>query len=179
MSTFTLDWLRLKCTEILHYWANQLKGTPIFENDHRKINKIKESGDFQPEELLSNINNDTMFGAISNSSVRFDENDSTFLIPQESVDHAVLEADRHEPAFYDVLSFKHPNYDISSSAADKKYMEKVYNVATSGFKEFPVTRKVLKIYEMRQRSEGPDSVDSEYLAPFKQLETKMVSKTLL
>ena len=40
-----------------------------------------------------------MFGAISNSSVRFDENDSTFLIPQESVDHAVLEADRHEPAF--------------------------------------------------------------------------------
>ena len=90
MSTFTL--------------ANQLKGTPILENDHRKINKIKESGDFQLEELLSNINNDTMFGAISNSSVRFDENDSTFLIPQESVDHAVLEADRHEPAFYDVLS---------------------------------------------------------------------------
>ena len=79
--------------------ANQLRGTAIFENDHRKINKIKESGDFQPDELLSNINNDTMFGAISNSSVRFDENDSTFLIPQESVDHAVLEADRHEPAF--------------------------------------------------------------------------------
>ena len=99
--------------------------------------------------------------------MRFDENDSTFLIPQESMDHAVLEADRHEPASYNVLSFKHPNYDISSSAVDKKYMEKVYNVAKGGFKELPITQKVLKIYEMRQRSEGPNTVDSEYLALFR------------
>ena len=54
-------------------------------------------------------------------------------------------------------------------------MEKVYKVATGGFKELPITQEVLKIYEMRQRREGPNSVDSEYLALFKQLETKMVS----
>ena len=99
VSVFTLDWLRLNCTEIFHYLANQLKGTPIFENDHRKIDKNKESGavfndfDFQPDELLSSTHNDTVFGAISNSSVRFDENDAAFLILQESVDHAVLEVD--------------------------------------------------------------------------------------
>ena len=54
---------------------------------------------FQPGELLSSTHNDTVFGAISNSSMRFDKNDATFFISQESVDHAVLEADRHEPVF--------------------------------------------------------------------------------
>ena len=89
MSTFILDGLRLNCMEIFHYLANQLKGTPIFENDHSKIDKNKESGavfndfDFQPDELLSSTHNDKMFGAISNSSVRFDHNDPSFLIPQE------------------------------------------------------------------------------------------------
>ena len=58
VSVFTLDWLHLNCMEIFHYLANQLKGTPIFENDHRKIDKNKESGavfndfNFQPDELL-------------------------------------------------------------------------------------------------------------------------------
>ena len=76
VSAFTLDWLRLNCMEIFHYLSNQLKGTPIFENDHRKIDKNKESGaafndfDFQPDELLSSTHNDTVFEAISNSSVR-------------------------------------------------------------------------------------------------------------
>ena len=116
--------------EIFHYLSNQLKGTLIFENDHRKIDKNKESGtvfndfDFQPDKLLSSTHNDTVYGAISNSSVRFDQHDATFLIPQKSVYHVVLEADRHEHLFYDALSFEHPHYDISSSTPDKEYMEK-------------------------------------------------------
>ena len=81
-----------------------------------------------------------MFGATSNSRRRFDGNDATFLIPQESVDHAVLEAERHEPVFYNALSFEHPHYGISSSAPDKEYMEKFYNIATGGFKEFTMTQ---------------------------------------
>ena len=171
MSTFTLDWLRLNCMEISHYLANQLKGTPIFENDYRKIDKNKESGavsndfDFQPDELLSRTHSDIEFEAISNSSVKFNENDATFLIPQELVDHAVLEANRHEPVFYNALSFEHPHYDISSSTPDKKYLEKVYNIATGDFKELPITQKVLEIYEMCQRGkwEGPDSVYDAWL----------------
>ena len=152
--------------EIFHYLSNQLKGTLIFENDHRKIDKNKESGtvfndfDFQPDKQLSSTHNDTVFGAICNSSVRFDQHDATFLTPQESVDHVVLEADRHEHLFYDAFSFEHSHYDISSSAPDKEYMEKVYKIATGGFKELQITRKVLEIFEMRQRGEwkGPDSV---------------------
>ena len=156
MSAFTVDWLRLKCMEIFHYLVNQLKRTRILENDHRKIDKNKESGavfDFQPDKLLSSTHNNTMFGAISSYSERFDQNDATFLIPQESVDHAILEADRHENVFYDALSFEHPHYDLSSSAPDKEYIEKVYKIATGGFKELPITQKVLEIYEMRQRGE--------------------------
>ena len=41
VSTFTLDWLRVNCMKIFHYLANKLKGTPIFENEHRKLTKIK------------------------------------------------------------------------------------------------------------------------------------------
>ena len=125
MSTFILDGLRLNCMEIFHYLANQLKGTQIFENDHRKIDKNKESGtvfsdsDFQPDELLSSTHN-SYYQAISNSSARFDQNDATFFIPQESVDHAILKADRHEPVFHGALSSEHSYYDISSSAPDKK-----------------------------------------------------------
>ena len=74
MSVFTLDWLHLNCMEIFHYLANQLKGTPIFENDHRKIDKNKESGavfndfNFQPDELLWSNDSHTVFGTISNST---------------------------------------------------------------------------------------------------------------
>ena len=50
------------------------------------------------------------------------------------MDHAVLEADRHEPVFYNALSFEHPDYDISSSAPEKEYMEKVYKIAKVGSK---------------------------------------------
>ena len=70
MSAFTLDWLRLNYMEIFHYLANQLKGTPIFENNHRKIDKNKESGtvfndfNFQPDELLSSTHNDSVWSNI-------------------------------------------------------------------------------------------------------------------
>ena len=108
---FTLDQLRLNCIGIFHYLANQPKGTPIFENEHRKSDQNKESGavfnnfDFQPDEQPSNTHNITVLGAIFNSSMRFDGNDAILLIPQKSVHHAVLEADRHEAVFYNALSF--------------------------------------------------------------------------
>ena len=53
----------------------------------------------------------------------------------------------------------------SSSAPDKEYMEKVYNIATGGFKELPIIQKVLEIYEMRQMGEweGHDSVYNVWL----------------
>ena len=81
------------------------------------------------------------------------------------MDHVVLEADKHEPVFYNALSFEHPHYDINSSSKDKEYMEKLYKIAANGFKELPIAQKVLEIYKMRQRGEwkGPDSACDAWL----------------
>ena len=155
-SAFTLDWLRLNWIKIFHYLSNQLKGTPKFENDHRKIDKNKESGavfnnfDFQPDELLSSTHNNTVFGAISNSSAW--KWRSLFDPPRISVS-CRIRSRQIWTFFYNVMSFEHPHYDISSSAPNKEYMEKVYKIVTGGFKELPIARKMLKMYEIRQRGE--------------------------
>ena len=83
------------------------------------------------------------------------------------MDHAVLEPDRYEPIFHDALYFQQRHYDMSSSAPHKEYMEKVYKMVICGFKELPITQKVLEIYEMRQKAEweGPDSVYNAWLLP--------------
>ena len=52
---------------------------------------------------------------------------------------------------------------LSSSAPNKEYMEKV---ATGGFKELPITQKVLEIYEMRQRENGRDPTHCTMLGCF-------------
>ena len=44
--------------------------------------------------------------------------------------------------FYNALSFEHSHYDISSSAPNKEYMEKVYKIATGGYKELLITQSV-------------------------------------
>ena len=79
----------------------------------------------------------------------------------------MLEPDRYEPIFHDALCFEQRHYDMSSSAPYKEYMEKVYKMVICGFKEFPITQKVLEIYEMRQKTEweGPDSVYNAWLLP--------------
>ena len=63
------------------------------------------------------------------------------------------------------MRFEHPHYDISLSAPDKEYIEKVYKIARGGFKELQMTQKVLEIYEMRQRGEweGLHSVYDSWL----------------
>ena len=54
--------------EAFHYLSNQLKGKLTFQKDQRKFDVNKEN------ELLSSTNNVTIFKAVLNSSVRFDEN---------------------------------------------------------------------------------------------------------
>ena len=86
---------------------------------------------------------------------------SDALVPQISIDHAVLEADKNnEPVFYNTLAFDHPGYDISSSAPDKEYLNKVHRLATGGHKNINGSKELIDIYEMRQRNnwEGADSV---------------------
>ena len=82
------------------------------------------------------------------------------------IDHAVLEADKNkEPVFYNTLAFDYPDYDISSSAPDKKYLEKMHILAAGGYKDINRSEELFDIYEMRQRNnwEGADSVYDAWL----------------
>ena len=91
---------------------------------------------------------------------------SDALVPQISIDHAVLEADKNnEPVFYNTLAFDHPGYDISSSAPDKEYLNKVHRLATGGHKNINGSKELIDIYEMRQRNnwEGADNVYDAWL----------------
>ena len=159
--------------EVFHYVAEKLRVYPLFENGNKSIKINKERGavyndfDFNSTELLSECSSNITY---SQTSVQ-DTNDvfslnSDALVPQMSIDHAVLEADKNnEPVFYNTLAFDHPDYDISSSTPDKEYLKKVHRLATGGYKDINRSEELLNIYEMRQRNnwEGADSVYDAWL----------------
>ena len=75
------------------------------------------------------------------------------LVPQTSIDHAVLKADNNNvPVFYNTLAFDHPDYDILSSTQDKEYLKKVHRLITGGYKDISRSEKMIDIYEMRQKT---------------------------
>ena len=159
--------------EVFHYVAEKLRVYPLFENGNKSIKINKERGavyndfDFNSAELLSECSSNITY---SQTSVQ-DTNDvfslnSDALVPQMSIDHAVLEADKNnEPVFYNTLAFDHPDYDISSSTPDKEYLKKVHRLATGGYKDINRSEELFNIYEMRQRNnwEGADNVYDAWL----------------
>ena len=118
--------------EVFHYVAEKLRVYPLFENGNKSIKINKERGavyndfDFNSTELLSECSSNITY---SQTSVQ-DTNDvfslnSDALVPQMSIDHAVLEANKNnEPVFYNTLAFDNLDYNISSSTPDKEYLKK-------------------------------------------------------
>ena len=130
---FFLDWLRPKCMEVFHYVAEKLKVYPLFENGSKSIKINKERGavyngfDFDSTQPISECTSNITY---SQTLVQ-DTNDlsslkSDALVPQFSIDHVVLEADKYnESVLYNILIFYHPDYNISSSTPDKDYLKRV------------------------------------------------------
>ena len=159
--------------EVFHYVTEKLRVYPLFENGNKSIKINKERGavyndlDFNTTELLSECSSNITH---SQTSVQ-DTNDvfslnSDALVPQMSIDHAVLEADKNnEPVFYNILAFDHPDYDISSSTPDKEYLKKAHRLATGGYKDINRSEELFNIYEMQQRNnwKGTDSVYDAWL----------------
>ena len=55
------------------------------------------------------------------------------LVPQMSIDHALLEADKNnEPVFNNILAFDHPDCNISSSKPDREYLKKCTDFQLDG-----------------------------------------------
>ena len=126
--------------EVFHYVAEKLRVYPLFENGNKNIKINKERGavyndfDFDSNELLSECTSNIAYSqtSVQDSGDVFSLN-SDKLVPQMSIDHAVLEADKNnKPVFYNALAFDHPDYDISSRTPDKEYLNKVYRLATGG-----------------------------------------------
>ena len=127
--------------EVFHYVAEKLRVYPLFENGNKSIKINKERGavyndfDFDSTELLSECSSNITYSQtlVQDTNDVFSLN-SDALVPQMSIDHAVLEADKNnEPVFYNTLAFDHPDYDISSSTPDKEYLKKVHRLATGGY----------------------------------------------
>ena len=159
--------------EVFHYVAEKLHVYPLFENGNKSIKINKERGvvyndfDFDSTELLSEYTSNITYSQtlVQDASDVFSLN-SDALVPQISIDHAVLEANKNnEPVFYRTLAFDHPDYDISSSTPDKEYLNKVHRLVTGGYKDINRSKELIDIYEMRQRNnwEGADSVYDAWL----------------
>ena len=90
---------------------------------------------------------------------------SDALVPQMSIVHSALKADKNdEHVFYNTLAFDHP-YDISSNKPDKEYLRKVHRLATGRYKDTNCSQELFDIYEMQQRNnlEGVDSMYDAWL----------------
>ena len=105
--------------------------------------------DFDSTELLSECTSNITYSPtlVQDASDVFSLN-SDELVPQISIDHAVLEADKNnESGFYNTLVFDQPNYDISSSTPDKEYLNKVHRLATVGYKDINSSEELFDVYE--------------------------------
>ena len=82
------------------------------------------------------------------------------FVPQISIDHAVLEADKNnEPVFYNKLAFDHPDYDISLSTPGNEYLNKVHRLATAVYKNCLIFMQC----DQETNWEGADSVYDTWL----------------
>ena len=99
---FFLDWLRLNCMEVSHYVADKLRVQPLFENGNTSIKINKERGalyndfDFDSTELLSECSsNITYQQTLAQDTNHVFSFNSDALVPQVSIGHAVLKADKN------------------------------------------------------------------------------------
>jgi len=124
--------------------------------------------DFDPKELLKSneAETDLMFSQSTNLEMV-----KTFygnqLVPNEALDHAILESDVTDGTLYADLVVDHPDYDITSSIDDIAYMTKVYSILKVEWKEIALqlNERTYQIYKMRKRSDwkGADSVYDAWL----------------
>ena len=148
--------------EASHYVAEKLRVYPLFENGNKSIKINKERGavynhfDFDSTVLLIECSSNITYSQtlVQDTNNVFSLN-SDALVPQMSIDHAVLEADKNnEPVFYDTFAFDHPEYDISSSKLDKEYLKKVRILATGGYKESIVVENCLMFMKYDKKTIG-------------------------
>ena len=156
--------------EIFHYVSNQLVGIPIFECENTVVCDAGEGAvyndfDFDPATLISDDINQSQFSFSQSSSINMEARSNTQIVPQEDIDHAVLEADWEQGVLYDYTAFDTPFFDCTSESADDAYMENVYTLLTTHEWRKCTMEGTLEVFAMRLRSNwhGPDTVYDAWL----------------
>ena len=148
--------------EVFHYVTEKLCVYPLFENGNKSIKINKERGgvyndfDFDSAELLSECTNNITYSQTlvqdTNYVFSIDLDD---LVPQLSIDHAVLEADKNsKPVFYNTLAFDHPNYNILSSTPDKEYLKKCTDLQLEGIRISIIVKNCLIFMKWDKKTIG-------------------------
>ena len=154
---------------VFHYVANQLTDVPLFECSNIVLNTsegaIYNDFDFRPESL---VDCDSITFSQTTNLGSENSNPLTDLIPDEAVEHAILDADATEGLLYEHLVFETELMDATTTnPRDVEYLTKVYKLVTLSWKEIhmQMRAKTLEIYQMRHRNnwKGADSVYDAWL----------------
>ena len=107
---------------IFHFVAEQLKDVPLFESDRIDIEDDAHTGaiynDFDRESPFI----DTEIPTIEPSQ---ENNRQSQTLSREELDHALLNADKHENAFNIFIDSE--NFDTTAPVANDEYHDKVIN----------------------------------------------------
>lgn len=144
--------------DIFHYVAHKTRKLPLFEcgNVAELIDQgaIYNDHDFNASALVENVCDDEFSFSQSTNITLHPIIEKNVLVPQEAIDHAVMEADKSgEPCLYEMLAIDHELYDIESNLSSHTYLEKVYHLIVYHQENILSTpEKTVLVYEMRQRT---------------------------
>ena len=106
--------------EVFHHVADQLKDTPLFESN------VMEEEPEQTGALYNDFDQESPFENISTPAIDLTSSQTIApLVEEAEVDHALLDADRHENIFAPYTVFDTDNFDCATEVPDKEYYEKV------------------------------------------------------
>jgi len=99
--------MRLHCMEVFHYLANELRDTPIFENEYEStdctVGSIYNDFDSTPLSLLEDESDPFHYAQVSNDSFSQGTSSQVDEVLQEAVDDAIFEADESSGFLYEHL----------------------------------------------------------------------------
>ena len=148
--------MRINCMDIFHYVADQLRHEPLFDNSTTRTNEgmgaIYNDFDFDPINFLNDAADEEFtYSQTSNLVARYVVN-TREVVPSVAVDYAIIQADDREGILYDDLTFDHPLHDIESDINTLVYLQKLYTIISSEWRNICplITSNTLKAYERRK-----------------------------
>ena len=154
--------------KVIHYLAEVLKDTPLFDNDMEEEledGAVYNDFDCAPMDTLMEPEETENFSFSQFSPLKTSTPISSI---EEAVDSAVMDADRTQGVLYDQLQWESPHFDNESETCDDGYCTKVFNLVTNfegAWDEIVISENAEKMFHRRLRMKWslPDSVFDAWL----------------